>query len=631
MTALGLPSPISWPPSQFWESFGGWSSFNVRVGSPAQVARVLVSTAGQATWVVSNLGCPPDVSASCRDVRGWLFNSSSSRTWTELGNYSLGLELNLYPSDNATFGLDTVALGSTDDNGGPSLDGQVVAAISGYEYVLGTFGLGQQPTNLTNFTNPHPSFLTNLYNRDLIPSLSWSYTAGAPYRLKGVFGSLTLGGYDAARFIPSNISFSLATDISRDLVVGLQSIISSESNGSTQSLLPSPHLTFIDSTIPYIYLPIDACMSFERIFGLIWNESYAMYLVSDELHRDLLMRNPTFKFELGQLQTGGPTVEIRLPYASLDLKYRADFDAAPIRYFPIQRADNDSQLTLGRTFLQEAYITTDYEHANFSVSQCKFEEPVRKEIVPILPAKLDTISSFPPNPSSTAGPHQNSSFPLSRQVIIGVVVGSLLGSATLLVICTKLYLSWRRRNRLQSSSKTALLSSAEEIQRAFETSSERSFTSFDKPNSATVRELFTLPGELPGHPEIFELPHSGSELPKPPSTPGQALNPPSNPRRRYEVHRPTFDISSPSNAGRRSKRRDGILVSPSELSTVARLENSYLDLERPLPALPNSNSPQRLSHRAWGRVAERQHDRVVVDLYSTDLYQNRFQHPRGFF
>lgn len=70
-----------------------------------------------------------------------------------------------------------------------------------------------------------------------------------------MFGSLTLGGYDAARFVPNNVSFNLAPDISRDLVVGLQGITSVESNGSTQLLLPSAHLMFIDSTVPYIYLP----------------------------------------------------------------------------------------------------------------------------------------------------------------------------------------------------------------------------------------------------------------------------------------------------------------------------------------------------------------------------------------
>lgn len=111
-----------------------------------------------------------------------MYDSDKSNTWRPLGNFSLGLELNLSPSDNATYGLDSVALGLTDNNGGPNLTSQIVAAISGYEYVLGTFGLGQQPTNLSDFNDPHPSFLTSLYDQTLIPSLSWSYTAGAHYR-----------------------------------------------------------------------------------------------------------------------------------------------------------------------------------------------------------------------------------------------------------------------------------------------------------------------------------------------------------------------------------------------------------------------------------------------------------------
>lgn len=196
------PSPISWPPSQYWfvirllsasslcdllisaprETAGGWSSFALQIGTPAQIVRVLISTAGQATWAISSLGCTPDLPSSCRQTRGDLFNNNNSRTWTEKGFYGLDLETNLYPPDNATYGLDTVALGLTNATGGPVLEDQVVAALSGSEFVLGTFGLGQQPTNFSDFTEPHPSFLTSLYNKQLIPSLSWSYTAGARYR-----------------------------------------------------------------------------------------------------------------------------------------------------------------------------------------------------------------------------------------------------------------------------------------------------------------------------------------------------------------------------------------------------------------------------------------------------------------
>ncbi|KAL8993531.1 MAG: hypothetical protein Q9188_007306 [Gyalolechia gomerana] len=389
------PSPISWQPSQYWESDGRWSSFALQIGSPAQIVRVLISTAGVATWVISNLGCPPDFPPYCSQYRGGLFNSDHSLTWNQKGFFSLALETNLHPADNATYGLETVALGFTNATGGPVLENQVVAALSGSQYVMGTFGLGQQPTSVSHFAGPHPSFLTTLYNKAMIPSLSWSYTAGAKYRLTGVFGSLTLGGYDATRFNPSNISFDLATDISRDLLVGLQSITSTESNNSTHLLLPSAHFTLIDSTVPEIYLPLEACQLFERVFGLVWNATYGMYLVDDPLHDILVTRSPSFIFKLGNSITDGPTVEVTLPYDSFDLSFQPEIDSTPVRYFPIQRAANESQLALGRTFLQEAYLTTDYERGNFSVSQCKFEEPIKPDIIPILSenAKFTTDSN----------------------------------------------------------------------------------------------------------------------------------------------------------------------------------------------------------------------------------------------
>ncbi|KAL8810372.1 MAG: hypothetical protein Q9200_002631 [Gallowayella weberi] len=631
-----LPSPISWPPSQFWETDGGSSSFNLRVGTPPQVARVLVSTAGQATWVVSPLGCPPGVSTSCSDVRGWLYDSDKSRTWQELGNFSLGLETNLYPSDNATYGLDSVALGSTDNNGGPNLTNQVVAAISGYEYVLGMFGLGQQPTNLSDFNQPIPSFLTSLYNQKLIPSLSWGYTAGAKYQLKGVFGSLTLGGFDAARFVPNDVSFNLATDISRDLVVGLQGIMSIESNGSTQSLLPLPYLTFIDSTIPYIYLPLDACKAFEQAFGLSWNESYGLYIVDDELHRSLKTRNPTFKFEIGQLRTGGPTVDITLPYGAFDLTYKPNFDSAPLRHFPIQRAQNDSQLTLGRVFLQEAYITTNYELGNFSVSQCKFEEPIGKDIRPIPPAKSsDALPDQPPVSDKI-------SKRLARNQIIGIIMGSLLGFITLIALFWKLFVLPQRRRRMKISSTTALISSAPDMERTFSANREAPWAVADRRSSSNGpldfngKDTACIPGsqtnsmriELP-HTDRVELPEQRevTELPLPSPNvnderlPRALLKPAPNPQWRFGI------CPSRDDFGRYFMQLIDMRTSQTALSTSERSSqsrtNSYLD--RPLPPTPDPETP------AWDRVAARQHARLELDPSSNDLHQDRFKHRPGFF
>ena len=155
---------------------------------------MLISTASETTWVVQPGGCPPNTpginpSLTCPQSRGQLFDPSRSGTWVDKGNYDLGVDVNLGADAPATYGFDTVALGFSNATGGPTLPGQVVAALETYNFYTGLFGLGNQPTNFTasndpnNLTDtvPYMSFLATMKNQSLIPSQSWAYTAGAEY------------------------------------------------------------------------------------------------------------------------------------------------------------------------------------------------------------------------------------------------------------------------------------------------------------------------------------------------------------------------------------------------------------------------------------------------------------------
>ena len=162
---------------------GPWSSFQLRVGTPPQYPRVFISTTGYNSWVVlPQPGCN-STTVSCANSRGTLFSPNQSTTWRDQGLYALDLELNLNYSTNADFGLDTVGFGLP-GGGGPTLDSQVVAGFeNNADYLLGHFGLAPFPTNFSTFGNPQPSFLTTLKGKNLIPSVSWSYTAGAQYSI----------------------------------------------------------------------------------------------------------------------------------------------------------------------------------------------------------------------------------------------------------------------------------------------------------------------------------------------------------------------------------------------------------------------------------------------------------------
>ena len=123
-------------------------------------------------------GCEPGT-LDCDDARGGLVNLNQSSARQDLGIYDLGLEKNLGHNASGDYGLDTLSLGLQSS---PTLDSQVVVGIQTNRYRVGIIGLNQQPTNLSNFTHPYPSLLTTLRTQDLIPSLSWGYTAGAYYR-----------------------------------------------------------------------------------------------------------------------------------------------------------------------------------------------------------------------------------------------------------------------------------------------------------------------------------------------------------------------------------------------------------------------------------------------------------------
>lgn len=146
----------------------------------------------------------------------------------------------------------------------------------------------------------------------------------------------------------------MTNEVGRDLVVGLQQVTSSYANGSAMPLLPNPIWTFIDSTLPFIYLPLESCQLFEKQFGLEWNSTSQLYPVNETLHESLLTSNPTFTFRLGKSLQDGQYVDLVLPYASFDLTGKRPLIPDGSRYFPLRRAANDTQYTIGRTLLQEA-------------------------------------------------------------------------------------------------------------------------------------------------------------------------------------------------------------------------------------------------------------------------------------
>lgn len=242
--------------------------------------------------------------------------------------------------------------------------------------------MGFQPTNFSDYGNPQASFSETLYSNGSISSRSWSYTAGAYYRLKSVFGSLIFGGYDSSKFKPNDVVFTMTGDNLRDIVLYVRGITSTTAKGNT-TLMSSPAQVFIDSTVVDFWLPVNVCQEFEKAFSLKADKATGRYLIDAATHDKLVSDNPNITFTLADQQTGGHTVDIVLPYASFDLNISAPFVNGTSRYFPLRQGQNDSMYTLGRAFLQEAYVTADYHTRTFNVSQAIFDVNAKSRVVAI--------------------------------------------------------------------------------------------------------------------------------------------------------------------------------------------------------------------------------------------------------
>lgn len=263
--------------------------------------------------------------------------------------------------------------------------------------------------------------------------------------LKHVPSSLTFGGYDANRFTPHDISFEL--DPNLDPVVALNGISVTASplpganstgwSGSSQILLgPSDTALYtIDSSTPYLWLPETVCLRFEKALGLTYDSNIRLYTFSNDSTQPetLANWNLTFNFIIADLPGSSKVVSLTLPYAAFDLELTYPFPglnndqfSPAIKYFPLRKADNDTQYTLGRAFLQETYLKVDYERSTFSVYQAIFATDATTNI--------SLVDVLPPDTRSLPGGQgSRSGHGLSKGVIIGIAVGGIVIVALILI------------------------------------------------------------------------------------------------------------------------------------------------------------------------------------------------------
>lgn len=415
----------------------------MHVGTPPQHFHVLPSFHGQTLFVPIDQDCARMNVTDCGTLRGVEvfasqksigFQVNASSTWEEIGIYEAGLGKAHNFTGNAVFGYDTVGPSSSDTIDVPTLERLPVAAYATPDLWLGQLGLSMFALNLSDTDEPH-SFLSRLKEEGHIPSLSFGYQAGAPYRYTKVPGSLVLGGYDRSR----RGDRYLHVPATEDIIVGLQRLNASV-NGQTIPLVEKGILTVIDTNVPELWLPPAACDAFAAAFNLTWHPESDRYAITDANHTLLANADPLFNFEIGTSTSGGETILIEIPYSAFDVQAAYPIFASSTNYFPLRRALNDSQFALGRTFLQEIYITVDWERDSFNISQAVFNSPMPDSNIVTIEPRSGTLIEMP-------GPTSEPGKKLSPGAIAGIAIGGLL----VILLLVGGWWMWRRKNAAKTT------------------------------------------------------------------------------------------------------------------------------------------------------------------------------------
>jgi hypothetical protein len=252
--------------------------------------------------------------------------------------------------------------------------------------------------------------------------------------------------------------------------------------------------------VPHLWLPREVCDRFESMFGLRYDNASDLYLVNDTIHAELLARNLIITFGLGASTDPAGRVNVALPYAAFDLQASYPIYQEPTNYFPIRRA-TESQYTLGRTFMQEAYIVVDHERGNFSVHQATFPPSNEQNIVAIYPKNRTNDLT-----TTTTKSH------LSTKYIVAIVVGIIafiVLSATLALAVRR----WRKASRSNAVQETIgcppVVSNIEDKEGVSQAMSKEVYEICDgfgtELEGDGKHELGCMPSELPDHMRVAEL------------------------------------------------------------------------------------------------------------------------------
>ncbi|KAF2433043.1 hypothetical protein EJ08DRAFT_105204 [Tothia fuscella] len=422
LTLHGLVSadsaaPIVIAASGSWDGNDGpWSTFNFRVGTQRETVRLLPDFNSMFTTLITAEGCP-DVGpvSNCSERRGGIYHREKSSRWKMFSNTTAPPTEGNRQVTGAKEGSDVVLIGPESPT--TALNDLPIVLESTMSPFVGSIGLSG-----ANGTDTRPSFLTKVAQTTNI-ARSWSYTAGCFNRSEP--GSLILGGYDASRYVKNSVSpwFKMNDTSGQPLTLRLSDIqFVSVTTGVARWRPPGgAHPAVLDSSTPFLWLSLEACRAFEDKLGLIWDETTQLYTMSEALYSDSKFSQYAF-IALGLGDPYAPAVDTWQSFSTITENLSLSISAplvnstTSIRYFPLKRmtaSEIDRPWIIGRAFMQDLYITANYDQRVFRLAAARYDRNVTPRIV--------SLDSSAPPPDDAAAPTSPPSPPTENLLMITLI------------------------------------------------------------------------------------------------------------------------------------------------------------------------------------------------------------------
>ncbi|KAJ5156820.1 hypothetical protein N7492_009623 [Penicillium capsulatum] len=517
------PREMKWSEKSFGPD-GPWQAVTISIGSnssdfvkPVSELALYPGAAWESRILLSSICDNKTLSSVCYGDSAGLFDSDRSvtldnhsielpphGTWVDLG---WGLTAATPVHAKARRGKDWIVIGGASSAFIPEVDLITVSAgwqtyPGGKVYPLqvGTLSLGASEINQTfgNSIKIHAAFINSyLYEQggaQGIPSYSYGLHIGsAALRIPG---SLFLGGYDQNRVIGevSSQPFSSGSFPIQLLDIGIgvadggspwEYSNKTDLLAHANSSLASGLNVVMDPSNPYLYLPQSSCDAIAAELPVTYQPDYGLYFwnKSDPQYNRIVTSPSYLAFAFSKNGLNNERITINVPFALLNLTLEAPLVEAPTQYFPCMATN--STPALGRAFLQAAFIGVNWlGPENWYLAQAPgpgdsfLAKPLAiSDNGPVSGSsnswKASWSGTWVPirthfNDSTTESPVINKNHGLSTAEKVGLVCGTTVGVALIMVLVTVLCLRHRRTQSIVPSQKDSSLESLYDKPRAYQ-------------------------------------------------------------------------------------------------------------------------------------------------------------------